>query len=98
VAEALSPYADLAGPLAGMYSTWLMPQELALAAQRAALAAGFRVNLLSDYARTSGHTGLVIGFGGVSSEELDDALVVLTRALADGAPAPRGPAQPAARG
>ena len=26
VAAALSPYAELAGPLAGMYSTWLLPE------------------------------------------------------------------------
>jgi GntR family transcriptional regulator/MocR family aminotransferase len=96
VAAALSPYAELAGPLAGMYSTWLLPQAPAVAAAQAALAAGFRVNLLSDYARSSWHTGLVIGFGGVTDAELDAALAVITRALAAAAPAPRGrePAAP----
>ncbi len=52
VAAALSPYAELAGPLAGMYSTWLLPQADALRAREAARRAGFEVNLLSDYCRT----------------------------------------------
>ncbi|WGL53570.1 PLP-dependent aminotransferase family protein [Nocardioides sp. BP30] len=97
VAAALSPYAELAGPLAGMYSTWLMPEDRAVAARDAALAAGFQVGLLSSYARSSGHTGLVIGFGGVSDAELDAALAVLTRALAVGGPARPDPAPPAPR-
>lgn len=96
VAAALSPYAELAGPLAGMYSTWLMPEDLAVAAHDAALAAGFQVGLLSSYARSSGHTGLVIGFGGVTDAELDRALQVLTRALAAGSAA--GPAAGSAAG
>ena len=82
VAEAMSPYATLAGPLAGMYSTWLLPEADAVAAREAALEAGFEVNLLSDYSRTSGLTGLVIGFGGVTDAELDGALEALTTALA----------------
>jgi len=94
VAAALSPYAELAGPLAGMYSTWLLPQDRAVTARDAALAAGFRVNLLSTYARGSGLTGLVVGFGGVTDEELETALAVLTRALADGAPGRPGPVLP----
>ena len=98
VAAALSPYAELAGPLAGMYSTWLLPQHRAVAARDAALAAGFRVNLLSSYARASGLTGLVVGFGGVTDAELEAALGVLTRALAAGAPGRRGPVQPAPPG
>jgi len=98
VAAAMSPYAELAGPLAGMYSTWLLPEDQARAARAAASAAGFGVNLLSDYARSSGHTGLVIGFGGVTDAELDEALGVLTRALAAGAAGRGGPARPAPRG
>ena len=34
VAAALSPYAELAGPLAGMYSAWLMPGPAAVRAHR----------------------------------------------------------------
>ncbi|MGB0102253.1 MAG: PLP-dependent aminotransferase family protein, partial [Nocardioides sp.] len=81
VAAALSPYAELAGPLAGMYSTWLLPQAEALLAREAARRAGFEVNLLSDYCRTATLTGLVIGFGGVTDAELDRALAALVSGL-----------------
>ncbi|MET8522478.1 PLP-dependent aminotransferase family protein [Nocardioides sp. NPDC004968] len=81
VAEAMSPYATLAGPLAGMYSTWLLPETDARRARDAARAAGFEINLLSTYARSSGLTGLVIGFGGVTDAELDQALAAVTGAL-----------------
>ncbi|MGY0389753.1 MocR-like pyridoxine biosynthesis transcription factor PdxR [Nocardioides sp. WG-D5] len=82
VAEAMTPYATLAGPLAGMYSTWLLPEPDARRARDAARAAGFEINLLSTYARSTGLTGLVIGFGGVTDAELDQALTALTGALA----------------
>jgi GntR family transcriptional regulator/MocR family aminotransferase len=81
VAAALSPYAELAGPLAGMYSTWLLPQADALRAREAGRRAGFEVNLLSDYGRSSALTGLVVGFGGVSDAELDRALAALVSGL-----------------
>jgi len=81
VAAALAPYAEPAGPVAGMYSAWLLPRPVALAAQRAAREAGFGVNLLADYCRSADLSGLVVGFGGVTDEELDRALAVLTRAL-----------------
>lgn len=81
VAAALSPYAELAAPPAGMYSTWLLPQAAALRARAAARAAGFEVNLLSDYCRTAELTGLVVGFGGVTDDELDRALTALGRGL-----------------
>ena len=71
----------LAGPLAGMYSTWLVPQERAVRARDAALEAGFGVNLLSDYCRSAPLAGLVVGFGGVTDAELDAALAVLVGAL-----------------
>lgn len=81
VAAAMSEHAELAGPLAGMYSTWLMPATDALRARDAAAEAGFGLNLLSSYSRSSGLTGLVIGFGGVSDEQLDRALAAVTGAL-----------------
>jgi GntR family transcriptional regulator/MocR family aminotransferase len=81
VATALAAHAELAGPLAGMYSTWLLPQADAVRAQAAARRAGYEVNLLSDYCRTARLTGLVVGFGGVSDEELDAALAALVSAL-----------------
>ncbi len=82
VAAALSPYATAAGPSAGMYSTWLVDHDRALAAQASARRAGFDVPLLADYARSSGATGLVVGFGGVTDAELDRALAALDRGLA----------------
>ncbi|ACZ32011.1 transcriptional regulator, GntR family with aminotransferase domain [Xylanimonas cellulosilytica DSM 15894] len=81
VAAALSPYAELAGPLAGMYSTWLLPHDDAVRAVEAARAAGFDVPLLSTFARSSRATGLVVGFGGVTDAELDAALTALVRGL-----------------
>ncbi|MEA5457135.1 PLP-dependent aminotransferase family protein [Sinomonas sp. JGH33] len=84
VAAALSPYATPAGPLAGMYSCWLMPEAQALRARAAAREAGFEVNLLSSYARSSPLTGLVVGFGGVTDEELDRALAAMAGGLREG--------------
>ena len=81
VAATLGPHATPAGPSAGMYSTWFLPQARAVAAQDAARRAGFEVNLLADYCRSADLTGLVVGFGGVSDAELDAALLVLDRSL-----------------
>ncbi len=81
VAAVLAEHAQPAGPSAGMYSTWLLPHDRARAAQAAARRAGFEVNLLADYARSSGVTGLVVGFGGVTDAELDRALAALGRGL-----------------
>lgn len=82
VVAALSPYAELAGPVAGMYSTWLLPHRRAVRARAAAEAAGFRVNLLADYCRSAELSGLVVGFGGPTDEELERALAVLAESLA----------------
>ncbi|GAA4695797.1 PLP-dependent aminotransferase family protein [Nocardioides nanhaiensis] len=81
VAAALAPHAEAAGPSAGMYSTWLMPHDRAVAARESALAGGYQVNLLADYCRSSPLTGLVVGFGGVTDTELDTALALLVRGL-----------------
>lgn len=81
VVAALSPYAELAGPVAGMYSTWLLPHRRALRARAAAEAAGFRVNLLADYCRSAELSGLVVGFGGPTDDELERALTVLVESL-----------------
>lgn len=82
VVAALSPYAELAGPVAGMYATWLLDEPRAVRAQQAAQEAGFRVNLLSTYCRSATLSGLVVGFAGPSDDELDRALDVLALALA----------------
>lgn len=81
VVAALEPYAVLAGPVAGMYSTWLLPHRRAVAARAAAERAGFGVNLLRDYCRSARLSGLVVGFGGPTDAELDRALSVLVGAL-----------------
>lgn len=86
VAAALSPHAELAGPVAGMYSTWLLPHDRAVRARAAAERAGFRVNLLGDYARSAQVSGLVVGFGGPTDAELDRALEVLVASLTDPTP------------
>lgn len=80
VAAALSPHAELAGPLAGMYSTWLTDPRSAAAARAAARASGFDMPLLADYCRSARLAGVVVGFGGVTDAELDRAL----SAIADG--------------
>jgi GntR family transcriptional regulator/MocR family aminotransferase len=79
VAAALAPY--LEGPVAGMYATVVLPQELAESVHAAARRAGFDVPLLSDYCRTAPLHGLIVGFGGCTDAELDAALAVLTRSL-----------------
>ena len=83
VAAALAPYAEPAGPAAGMYSTWLLRHDRAVRARDAAAAAGFAVNLLADYCRTSPLTGLVVGFGGVTDDELARALAAIVAGLAE---------------
>lgn len=79
VADALGPW--LEGPPAGMYATVLLPPDLAVAAHRRARAGGFDVPLLSDYTRSSTLTGLVVGFGGCTDDELDRALDLLSSAV-----------------
>ncbi|QAY69203.1 PLP-dependent aminotransferase family protein [Xylanimonas protaetiae] len=91
VAAALAPYAQQAGPLAGMYSAWLLPHDDAVRAVDAARAAGYRVSLLTEYTRTSRATGLVVGFGGVTDAELDGALAALVRGLTGSSSSGRAP-------
>ncbi len=54
---------------------------LAVRAREAGRRAGFEVNLLSDYCRSARLNGLVVGFGGVTDDELDRALAALTSGL-----------------
>lgn len=90
VAATLSPHAELAGPLAGMYSTWLLPGRTARRVHAAAREQGYDVPLLADYCRSADLTGLIVGFGGVTDEQLDGALRALSTAL--------GPARSSSRG
>ncbi len=81
VVAALEPYARLAGPAAGMYTTWLLDAARARTVRDRVRERGFEVNLLTDYCRESDLAGLVVGFGGVDDDELDGALRALVDAL-----------------
>lgn len=83
VSEVMEPIATPAGPRAGMYSTWLMPQPDAVNARDAARDAGFNVALLSDYCRSAQLCGLVIGVGGCTDAQLDAALEAVVRGVRD---------------
>lgn len=84
VAAAMAPHARTFGPAAGMYSVWLTDPGAAVAARDAARAAGFKLNLLADYCRTSTWTGLVIGVGSCTDDELTRVLEVVVSALSQG--------------
>ena len=84
VAAALAPYGELAGPVAGMYATVPLPQATALRVVASGREAGFDVPLLSDYCRTAGLTGILVGFGGCTDDELDRALAAIVRGLGSG--------------
>jgi GntR family transcriptional regulator/MocR family aminotransferase len=79
--ETLLPHAEPILPVAGMYATVPLPQTTALRARAVARDAGFEVPLLSDYCRTARLTGLIIGFGGCTENELDAALAAIVRGL-----------------
>jgi len=81
VAAALAGRAEPIGPVAGMYATVPLPQATALRVVASGREAGFDVPLLSDYCRTAGLTGILVGFGGCTDDELDRALAAITRAL-----------------
>lgn len=81
VAEVMAPHGTPAGPAAGMYSTWLLPAASVRRARAAARAAGFEVAPISNYCRAARLSGLVIGFGGVTDDQLDRALATIGRGL-----------------
>jgi GntR family transcriptional regulator / MocR family aminotransferase len=81
VAAALAPYGELLGPVAGMYATVEIPPEPTARAHAAARAAGYDVPLLADYCRSRVRHGLIVGFGGCTDAQLDDALTALVRGL-----------------
>lgn len=78
VAAALSPHARTVGPAAGRYSVWLTEPHVA---RDAARAAGFELNLLADYCRSTTWTGLVIGVGACTDDELSRVLDVLVGSM-----------------
>lgn len=81
VVRALEPYGKIVAPAAGMYVTLQLPGPIAEAVRDECWRAGFALPSLADYSRSSGLTGLVIGFGGVADDELSRALDALTTAL-----------------
>ncbi len=82
VADALTPHATPAGPAAGMYSTWLLPDPAVRRAVAAARSAGFEVAPIANYCRSARLSGLVVGFGGVTDDQLDQALAAMVAGLA----------------
>jgi GntR family transcriptional regulator/MocR family aminotransferase len=82
VVAALSGLAEPIGPVAGMYATVPLPRRAALRVAASAREAGFEVPLLSDYCRSTGLTGIIVGFGGCTDDELDRALAAIVSALA----------------
>ncbi|MDQ3732976.1 MAG: PLP-dependent aminotransferase family protein, partial [Actinomycetota bacterium] len=82
VAAAVGPYGNIGAPPAGMYLTLPLPGRVADSVREHCWRAGFEMPSLAEYSRTSGLTGLVIGFGGVTDAELARSLDVLTTALA----------------
>jgi GntR family transcriptional regulator/MocR family aminotransferase len=81
VTEALRPHAAPILPVAGMYATVPTSRARAQRARASARAAGFEVPLLADYCRSARLTGLIIGFGGCTDDELDRALAALAAGL-----------------
>jgi GntR family transcriptional regulator/MocR family aminotransferase len=81
VTDALSPLAAPILPVAGMYATVPMPEAQVVRVHAAASEAGFDVPLLRDYCRTARLSGVIIGFGGCSDDELDRALAAVVRGL-----------------
>jgi len=79
--RALSPYGSIGAPAAGMYVTLQLPGPTAEAVRDECRRAGFDLPLLASYSRSSGLTGLVIGFGGVTDDQLSAMMDVLTAAL-----------------
>lgn len=79
--RALSPYGRISAPAAGMYVTLPLPAPTAEAVRDKCRRAGFDLPSLASYSRSSGLTGLVIGFGGVTDDQLSAMLDVLTATL-----------------
>jgi GntR family transcriptional regulator / MocR family aminotransferase len=67
--------------VAGMYATVPTTPGRARRVQAAAREAGFEVPMLRDYCRTARLSGVIIGFGGCTDDELDRALAAVVRGL-----------------
>jgi GntR family transcriptional regulator/MocR family aminotransferase len=82
VRHRLAPYGDVAAGAAGMYLTLALPTSTAARVAADAAGEGVAVSPLRAYCRTSSRDGLVIGFGGPTDAQLERAVVVLERLLA----------------
>ncbi|MET0198974.1 MAG: PLP-dependent aminotransferase family protein, partial [Rhodococcus fascians] len=82
VAAALAPFGELRGVGAGMHTTLLLDATIAVAVAERAAAAGVDVDTLARSTRSpSPVTGLIVGYGSVSDDELAYGLDVLVDAL-----------------
>ncbi|MDJ0395668.1 PLP-dependent aminotransferase family protein [Rhodococcus sp. G-MC3] len=82
VSTALAPFGELRGVGAGMYTTLLLDSACADRVAVAAAAAGIDVDTMAISTRTASPiTGLLVGYGSVSDEELALGLNVLVDAL-----------------
>ena len=81
VVTAIAPYGEVVGPVAGMYLSVRMSKARAATARAAARSAGFELPLLADYCRSTILHGVIIGFGGVTDDQLDTALSAISRGL-----------------
>jgi GntR family transcriptional regulator/MocR family aminotransferase len=81
VVAALGGRAEPIQPVAGMYVTVPLPPATAARVAASARAAGFEIPLLRDYCRASSRSGVIIGFGGCTDDELDHALAAIVRGL-----------------
>jgi GntR family transcriptional regulator/MocR family aminotransferase len=81
VQRALGPFGEVSGGAAGMYATLSLRRSTARRVAARALADRVDAPLLADYCRSARRGGLVVGYGGVSDEQLAAALRVLVRAL-----------------
>jgi GntR family transcriptional regulator / MocR family aminotransferase len=78
----LGPSTPITGAGAGMYVTLPMPPRQVERVRAATLSAGFDLPLLAAYGRSHRRHGLVLGFGGVTDDELVRCLDVMRSALA----------------
>jgi GntR family transcriptional regulator / MocR family aminotransferase len=81
VLAALAGRAEPIRPVAGMYVTVPLPQSTARRVADSARLAGFEVPLLRDYCRSATRTGIIIGFGGCTDDELGRALSAIVQGL-----------------
>ncbi len=81
VTAALDGLAEPIRPIAGMYVAVRLPQATAERVVASARQAGFEIPLLRDYCRSARLSGVIVGFGGCTDEELDRALAAVVRGL-----------------